>query len=81
MRTRNPYEWLVHVNALENRIRHTHVAPFAARPPELLLGAELYSAAVDMWGAACIFCKLLTGKLPFTGGQGLPRRRVVAYLS
>ena len=43
----------------------------AGRPPELLLASEeAYTSAVDIWGAACIFCKLLTGKLPFMGKAG-----------
>ena len=32
------------------------------RPPELLLGAEKYSTAVDMWSVGCIFAELLTRK-------------------
>jgi len=32
------------------------------RPPELLLGAQSYGPAVDMWSAGCIFAELLLGK-------------------
>jgi serine/threonine protein kinase len=30
------------------------------RPPELLLGATVYSTAVDMWSIGCVFAELLT---------------------
>ena len=32
------------------------------RPPELLLGAQSYGPAVDLWSAGCIFAELLHGK-------------------
>jgi serine/threonine protein kinase len=32
------------------------------RPPELLLGATNYGAAVDIWSAGCILAELLSGK-------------------
>jgi len=34
------------------------------KPPELLLGADEYSSAADMWGVGCIFAELLL-KTPF----------------
>jgi cyclin-dependent kinase 7 len=37
------------------------------RPPELLFGARLYSHAVDMWGAGCIFAELLLRAPLFPG--------------
>ena len=37
------------------------------RPPELLLGAETYGPAVDVWSAGCIFAELLSGKPLFPG--------------
>ena len=39
------------------------------RPPELLLGARVYSTAVDMWSVGCIFGELLTRR-PMFDGQG-----------
>jgi cell division cycle 2-like protein len=39
------------------------------RPPELLLGCEKYSSAVDMWSVGCIFAELLTKKALFEGAQ------------
>jgi serine/threonine protein kinase len=32
------------------------------RPPELLLGATEYAAAVDLWSTGCILAELLAGK-------------------
>lgn len=32
------------------------------RPPELLLGATRYGAAVDLWSAGCILAELYAGK-------------------
>lgn len=37
------------------------------RPPELLLGAESYGPAVDVWSVGCIFAELLTRKPLFPG--------------
>eukprot|EP00730_Choanoeca_flexa_P019139 TRINITY_DN9339_c0_g1_i1.p1 TRINITY_DN9339_c0_g1~~TRINITY_DN9339_c0_g1_i1.p1 ORF type:complete len:539 (+),score=104.90 TRINITY_DN9339_c0_g1_i1:1609-3225(+) len=39
------------------------------RAPELLLGAESYSTAIDMWSVGCIFAELLTRK-PLLPGNG-----------
>ena len=39
------------------------------RPPELLLGATLYSTEVDVWSVGCIFAEMLLGK-PLMPGQG-----------
>jgi serine/threonine protein kinase len=32
------------------------------RAPELLLGCEAYTTAIDLWAAGCIMGELLTGK-------------------
>lgn len=39
------------------------------RAPELLLGAQTYSTALDMWSVGCIFAELLGGS-PLLPGQG-----------
>ena len=41
------------------------------RPPELLLGAEQYGPAVDVWSIGCIFAEMLTRK-PLFPGELLP---------
>eukprot|EP00735_Rhodelphis_limneticus_P015373 TRINITY_DN9605_c0_g1::TRINITY_DN9605_c0_g1_i1::g.12177::m.12177 TRINITY_DN9605_c0_g1::TRINITY_DN9605_c0_g1_i1::g.12177 ORF type:complete len:526 (+),score=36.08,sp/Q5JK68/CDKC2_ORYSJ/49.22/1e-137,Pkinase/PF00069.20/2e-74,Pkinase_Tyr/PF07714.12/4.2e-35,Kinase-like/PF14531.1/15,Kinase-like/PF14531.1/0.0011,APH/PF01636.18/0.0042,Kdo/PF06293.9/0.15 TRINITY_DN9605_c0_g1_i1:138-1715(+) len=38
------------------------------RPPELLLGANKYSSAIDMWSVGCIFAELMEGK-PILRGE------------
>ena len=38
------------------------------RPPELLLGSDVYTKAVDSWGAGCVVAELLQGVL-LLGGQ------------
>eukprot|EP01083_Nonionella_stella_P176715 619028_1 len=37
------------------------------RAPELLLGCEKYSIAVDMWSVGCVFAEFLTNKALFQG--------------
>ncbi|KAA6399664.1 MAG: putative Cyclin-dependent kinase 10 [Streblomastix strix] len=37
------------------------------RPPELLFGDTLYSTALDMWSAGCIFAEFLKGRPLFPG--------------
>ncbi|KAK9469525.1 kinase-like domain-containing protein [Lipomyces arxii] len=37
------------------------------RPPELLLGATAYGAAVDIWGAGCLMIELYGGRAVFQG--------------
>merc|ERR1719383_603294 len=39
------------------------------RPPELLLGAEVYGTEVDMWSVGCIFAELLIGQPIFRGSN------------
>ncbi|KAK9856142.1 hypothetical protein WJX84_012189 [Apatococcus fuscideae] len=39
------------------------------RAPELLLGAQHYTAAVDVWAAGCIFAELLTLRPLFPGNE------------
>jgi serine/threonine protein kinase len=39
------------------------------RSPELLLGCDKYSSAIDMWSIGCIFAELLTKKPLFEGAQ------------
>jgi serine/threonine protein kinase len=39
------------------------------RPPELLFGATVHTAAVDVWSAGCVLAELLTGR-PLWRGHG-----------
>lgn len=37
------------------------------RPPELLLGKDVYGPEIDMWSVGCIFAELLLGSPLFHG--------------
>ena len=39
------------------------------RAPELILGADIYSTAVDMWSAGCVIAELTTKKVLFKGSD------------
>lgn len=39
------------------------------RPPEVLLGAEHYTPALDVWAAACIWAELLMLRPLFQGAE------------
>jgi serine/threonine protein kinase len=41
------------------------------RAPELLLGEEEYSAAIDIWSIGCIFAEIVTKKPLFSGDSEL----------
>lgn len=48
--------------------RYTHeVVTLWYRAPEILLGLDKYTAAVDSWSIGCIFAEMATGRPPFTG--------------
>ena len=41
------------------------------RPPEVLLGVDLYSTELDMWSLGCTLYEMSTGKAAFPGGSEL----------
>jgi len=43
------------------------VATLWYRPPELLLGSDVYDSSLDIWSIGCIFGELLRGKAMFPG--------------
>lgn len=47
------------------------------RPPELLFGATIYGAEVDMWSAGCIMLELFTKKPVFQGNDEIHQLDVV----
>lgn len=48
--------------------KYTHeVVTVWYRPPEILLGASLYSTPVDMWSIGCVFAEMATGSPLFCG--------------
>ena len=50
------------------------------RAPEILLGSNKYSTAVDMWGAGCIFGEILAGKPVFAGSSTMQQLELVCGL-
>ena len=50
------------------------------RPPELLLGAESYGPAVDMWSAGCILAEMLEGRPLFQGQNHIDQLEVIFKL-
>lgn len=47
---------------------YTHeVVTLWYRAPEILLGAKLYSTAVDVWSLACIYAEMASGRTLFPG--------------
>ncbi|KAF6762283.1 CMGC/CDK/CRK7 protein kinase [Ephemerocybe angulata] len=47
------------------------------RPPELLFGATIYGAEVDMWSAGCIMLELFTKKPVFQGNDEINQLQVI----
>lgn len=50
------------------------------RAPELLLGATVYSTAIDMWAVGCIFAELLLKEPLFDGKGELDQLSKIAHL-
>jgi len=47
---------------------YTHeVVTLWYRPPEVLLGGEVYTATLDIWSVGCIFAEMFTGRPLFPG--------------
>lgn len=53
--------------SLPLRVYTKEVVTLWYRAPELLLGAEIYGPAVDIWSLGCIFYEMLTKKVLFPG--------------
>ncbi|KAK9235793.1 kinase-like domain-containing protein [Lipomyces kononenkoae] len=47
------------------------------RPPELLLGATVYDAAVDIWGAGCLMVEMYTRRAIFQGQDEIQQLEVI----
>ena len=50
------------------------------RAPEILLGSDVYGAAVDMWGAGCILGEILASKPVFAGSSTLQQLELICSL-
>jgi len=47
------------------------------RAPEILLGSNNYSAAIDIWGAGCILGEILMGKPVFAGNNTINQLELI----
>ena len=54
--------------ANDHRLLTPDVASLWYRPPELLLGAETYTQAIDIWAVGCIMAEILSGQ-PLLNGK------------
>ncbi len=61
---------LARVITSPDRTMTSEVVTMPYRAPELLFGANLYGAGVDMWSIGCIFVELVTG-LMFLAGDDI----------
>ncbi|KAK9446699.1 kinase-like domain-containing protein [Limtongia smithiae] len=50
------------------------------RPPELLFGATVYGAAVDVWGAGCLMVEMYTRRAIFQGQDELQQLEAIYEL-
>ena len=57
-----------------------YVATRWYRAPEILLGSNKYSTAVDMWGAGCILGEILAGKPVFAGSSTIQQLELICGL-
>lgn len=53
--------------SLPLRVYTKEVVTLWYRPPEILLGSDIYGPAVDIWSLGCIFYEMLTKKVLFPG--------------
>ncbi|XP_073279794.1 cyclin-dependent kinase G-2-like [Primulina huaijiensis] len=61
--------------------RHSHkVGSRWYRAPELLMGEEIYSCAIDMWSVGCIMAELLHKQVLFKGGSEADQLRRIAEM-
>lgn len=61
------------INQTEEKdaIMTEYVATRWYRAPEIVLGSNKYSKAVDMWSVGCILAELINGKALFPGKSSL----------
>lgn len=60
---------LAKVCASPDRLYTNQVFAHWYRPPELLFGSKLYSTAVDVWAAGCVFAEMLLRRPWFAGNS------------
>ncbi|KAL4635397.1 cyclin-dependent kinase 13-like [Arapaima gigas] len=65
-------------NSEESRPYTNKVITLWYRPPELLLGEERYSPAIDVWSCGCILGELFTKKPIFQANQELAQLELIS---
>jgi mitogen-activated protein kinase 15 len=67
-------------DAEEQRYFTDYIATRWYRAPEILLGSNNYSEAVDMWGVGCILGEIVCGKPVFAGSSTIQQLELVCDL-
>ncbi|KAG9474090.1 hypothetical protein GDO78_004404 [Eleutherodactylus coqui] len=67
-------------NSEESRPYTNKVITLWYRPPELLLGEERYTPAIDVWSCGCILGELFTKKPIFQANQELAQLELISRL-
>ncbi|XP_026056680.1 cyclin-dependent kinase 13-like isoform X1 [Carassius auratus] len=67
-------------NSEESRPYTNKVITLWYRPPELLLGEERYTPAIDMWSCGCILGELFTKKPIFQANQELAQLELISRI-
>ncbi|XP_077108462.1 cyclin-dependent kinase 12 isoform X2 [Ranitomeya variabilis] len=67
-------------NSEESRPYTNKVITLWYRPPELLLGEEKYTPAIDVWSCGCILGELFTKKPIFQANQELAQLELISRL-
>ncbi|XP_041087277.1 cyclin-dependent kinase 12-like [Polyodon spathula] len=67
-------------NSEESRPYTNKVITLWYRPPELLLGEERYTPAIDVWSCGCILGELFTKKPVFQANQELAQLELISRL-
>ncbi|MGH0155088.1 UNVERIFIED_CONTAM: hypothetical protein FKN15_044357, partial [Acipenser sinensis] len=68
-------------NSEESRPYTNKVITLWYRPPELLLGEERYTPAIDVWSCGCILGELFTKKPVFQANQELAQLELIRVLT
>lgn len=62
----------------ENRVKYTPgVVTRWYRPPELLLGTDIYNESIDIWGAGCIIAEMYLRKPLFGASSDIDQLKMV----
>jgi serine/threonine protein kinase len=63
-----------------SQILTEYIATRWYRAPEIVLGSQRYSKAIDVWSVGCIMAEMITGKAPFPGKSTLNQIELIIEL-